>query len=75
MTDRTVAQLETRLNDLECQLAFQEQTIEELNDALAQQQLLLTKMQHQMKYMVGKMKNMETSNMAEPAKEPPPPHY
>ncbi|EGR2797920.1 SlyX protein [Vibrio navarrensis] len=75
MTDKTIAQLENRLNDLECQLAFQEQTIEELNDALAQQQLLIGKMQHQMKYMVGKMKNMETSNLADPAKEPPPPHY
>lgn len=75
MTDKTIAQLENRLNDLECQLAFQEQTIEELNDALAQQQLLISKMQHQMKYMVGKMKNMETSNLADPAKEPPPPHY
>ncbi|EOU2464135.1 SlyX family protein [Vibrio navarrensis] len=75
MTDKTIAQLEKRLNDLECQLAFQEQTIEELNDALAQQQLLIGKMQHQMKYMVGKMKNMETSNLADPAKEPPPPHY
>lgn len=75
MTDKTIAQFENRLNDLECQLAFQEQTIEELNDALAQQQLLIGKMQHQMKYMVGKMKNMETSNLADPAKEPPPPHY
>jgi SlyX protein len=75
MTDKTIAQLENRLNDLECQLAFQEQTIEELNYALAQQQLLICKMQHQMKYMVGKMKNMETSNLADPAKEPPPPHY
>ncbi|KJR34165.1 SlyX protein [Vibrio navarrensis] len=75
MTDKTIAQLENRLHDLECQLAFQEQTIEELNDALAQQQLLIGKMQHQMKYMVGKMKNMETSNLADPAKEPPPPHY
>ncbi|MBE4601752.1 SlyX family protein [Vibrio navarrensis] len=75
MTDKTIAQLENRLNDLECQLAFQEQTIEDLNDALAQQQLLIGKMQHQMKYMVGKMKNMETSNLADPAKEPPPPHY
>ncbi|MDR9830743.1 SlyX family protein [Vibrio sp. FNV 38] len=67
--------LEQRVNDLECQLAFQEQTIEELNEALSQQQLLITKMQGQMKYMVGKVKNMDNSNMADPSEETPPPHY
>ncbi|POF61093.1 SlyX protein, partial [Vibrio vulnificus] len=43
--------------------------------ALTQQQLLIAKMQDQMKYVVGKMKNMDSSNMVDPAKEPPPPHY
>ncbi len=75
MSDEQIERLEQRINDLECQAAFQEQTIEELNDALAQQQLLITKMQDQMKYVVGKVKNMDSSNMADPAKEPPPPHY
>ncbi|MGR5120966.1 SlyX family protein [Vibrio astriarenae] len=67
--------LEKRVNDLECQLAFQEQTIEELNEALSQQQLLITKMQDQMKYVVGKVKNMDSSNLADPSEETPPPHY
>ena len=57
MTEKRVEELENRLNDMECQLAFQEQTIESLNDALSQQQLLITKMQDQMKYVVGKVKN------------------
>ncbi|KGY11044.1 protein SlyX-like protein [Vibrio tubiashii] len=75
MTDKRIEQLESRVNDLECQLAFQEQTIEELNDALSQQQLLITKMQDQMKYVVGKVKNMDSSNLADAAQETPPPHY
>ncbi|EGA67740.1 SlyX family protein [Vibrio brasiliensis] len=75
MTEQQVEQLEKRVNDLECQLAFQEQTIEELNDALSQQQLLITKMQDQMKYVVGKVKNMDSSNLADPSQETPPPHY
>lgn len=75
MTDKQVEALESRINDLECQLAFQEQTIDSLNDALSQQQLLITKMQDQMKYVVGKVKNMDTSNMADPSEETPPPHY
>lgn len=71
----TTQALDQRVNDLECQLAFQEQTIEELNHALSQQQLLITKMQDQMKYVVGKVKNLDSSNLADPSEETPPPHY
>lgn len=56
MTEKLIEQLEARINDLECQVAFQEQTIEDLNSALSQQQLQITKMQDQMKYVVGKVK-------------------
>ncbi|AXY00123.1 MULTISPECIES: SlyX family protein [Vibrio] len=75
MTDKLIQQLEARINDLECQLAFQEQTIEDLNGALSQQQLQITKMLDQMKYVVGKVKNMDSSNLADPSEETPPPHY
>ncbi|WP_181714880.1 SlyX family protein [Vibrio tarriae] len=71
----SLTQLQERIEDLECKLAFQEQTIETLNDALTQQQLLLSKMQDQIKYVVGKVKNMDTSTLADPAHETPPPHY
>lgn len=67
MTEKLIEQLEARINDLECQVAFQEQTIEDLNSALSQQQLQITKMQDQMKYVVGKVKNMDSSNMEDPA--------
>ena len=70
-----IQQLNQKIDDLECKAAFQEQTIEELNDALSQQQLLISKMQHQMKYVVGKVKNIDTSNLADPTEETPPPHY
>ncbi|MCK6265230.1 SlyX family protein [Vibrio sp. ZSDE26] len=75
MTDKNYQALEDRINDLECQLAFQEQTVSELNDALSTQQLLITKMQDQMKYVAGKVKNMDSSNLADPSEETPPPHY
>ncbi|MEF1180349.1 SlyX family protein [Vibrio campbellii] len=75
MTDKIIQQLEARINDLECQLAFQEQTIEDLNGALSQQQLQITKMLDQMKYVVGKVKNMDSSNLGDPYEETPPPHY
>lgn len=68
-------ELEQRINDLEIQNAFQEQTIDELNEALSQQQLLISKMQEQMRFMVTKIKTMDTSNMAKESEETPPPHY
>ena len=75
MTKEHYEILEERINDMECKIAFQEQTIEELNDALTQQQLLISKMQDQMKYVVGKVKNMDSPNLADPSEETPPPHY
>lgn len=75
MTEQYVQILEQRLNDLECQVAFQEQSIEELNAALSQQQLLINKMQEQMKFMVGKLKSLNSSPLADPSEETPPPHY
>ena len=75
MTEATKQQLLDKIEDLECKLAFQEQSIEELNDALSQQQILISKMQDQMKYVANKVKNMDTSNMADPSEETPPPHY
>ncbi|MDG3086974.1 SlyX family protein [Vibrio hannami] len=68
-------ELEQRINDLEIKNSFQEQTIDELNEALGQQQLLISKMQEQMRFMVTKIKTMDTSNMAKESEETPPPHY
>lgn len=68
-------ELQQRITDLECQVAFQEQTLSELNDALSQQQLLITRMHDQMKFVVGKVKNLDASHLADPSEETPPPHY
>ncbi|MCF7353637.1 SlyX family protein [Vibrio sp. CK2-1] len=74
-SDNLENELKQRIDDLECQVAFQEQTINELNDALSQQQLLITRMQDQMKFVVGKVKNLDASNLADASEETPPPHY
>ncbi|MGF1765091.1 SlyX family protein [Aliivibrio kagoshimensis] len=75
MTTEKTAQLESQIETLEYKVAFQEQTVEELNEALSQQQLLITKMQDQMSYLAGKVKGMESPNMADASEETPPPHY
>ncbi|WP_375752327.1 SlyX family protein [Vibrio sp. HN007] len=70
-----IEELELRINDLEIKNSFQEQTIDELNDALSQQQVMISKMQEQMKFMVEKIKGSNRSNLADESEETPPPHY
>ena len=67
--------LETRIAELETKLAFQEQSIEELNQALIQQQFDMDKMQLQLRYIASKLKDFQPSNIASQAEELPPPHY
>mgnify|MGYP000887360241 FL=1 len=67
--------LETRIAELETKLAFQEQSIEELNQALIQQQFDMDKMQLQLRHIASKLKDFQPSNIASQAEEVPPPHY
>ncbi|KMK51297.1 SlyX [[Actinobacillus] muris] len=63
------------LTELETKVAFQEQTIEELNQALIIQQFALDKLQHQVRHLAEKLQGVQTSNVASQAEETPPPHY
>ena len=67
--------LEPRIAELEMKLTFQETIIEELNQALIEQQFLIDKMQVQLRYLVNKRKDVQPSNIATQAEETPPPHY
>ena len=66
---------EPRIAELEMKLTFQETIIEELNQALIEQQFLIDKMQVQLRYLVNKLKDVQPSNIATQAEETPPPHY
>lgn len=63
------------LIELETKIAFQEQTIEELNQALVNQQFDLEKLQLQVKNLAERLQGMVGSNVASRAEETPPPHY
>ncbi|MDC0602833.1 SlyX family protein [Aliiglaciecola sp.] len=67
--------LRSEIESLQTQVAFQEDTIEQLNQALTDQQMQLDKIHFQMKQLVNKVKQMEPSNMADASEETPPPHY
>lgn len=61
--------------ELETKITFQEQMIEELNQALIQQQFALDKLQLQVRHLAEKLQGMSASNVASRAEETPPPHY
>ena len=64
---------EERLEDLETKLAFLEDLIQKLDDALGSQQKQFLEMQHKMGLLVEQVRMVEKSIPDEP--EPPPPHY
>ncbi len=68
-------ELENRLNELEAKVAYQDETIEILNDELKQHQVTLAKMHRQMELLAEKVKDVQPSSVGNPANEPPPPHY
>ena len=68
-------ELFNRIEELETKVAFQEATIEELNQALIDQQFALDKLQTQIRHLAEKFKGIATSNVASREEETPPPHY
>lgn len=63
------------LTELETKVAFQEHTIETLNQALIDQQFAVEKLQNQVRHLAEKLKGMQPSNLAHASEETPPPHY
>lgn len=75
MSNTNFEQLIAYLTELETKVSFQEQTIEELNQALIDQQFILDKMQQQLRHLAEKLQGVQTSNIASRSEETPPPHY
>lgn len=63
------------LTELQTKVAFQEITIEELNQALIHQQFALDKLQNQVRQLAEKLQSAVGSQVASRAEETPPPHY
>ena len=67
--------LESRVEELEMKIAFQDGTIEELDQQVIKLNQALALQQEQLKLLISKFQASEPSNMASQADETPPPHY
>lgn len=66
---------EQRLVELETRLAFQEELISQLNDALTQMRLEAVSNAELLRRMLEDLKLTRGDGPGDPALEPPPPHY
>ncbi|MFT6914798.1 MAG: SlyX protein [Motiliproteus sp.] len=67
--------IEEQMIDLQTQVAFQDDTIQALNDALSHQQLELERLMQMVKVINGQVKQLAPESGESQADEPPPPHY
>ena len=67
--------LESRLADLEMRLAFQEHALAELSDALAASRAETARNSELLRRALDDLKQSRGDFFADPASEPPPPHY
>lgn len=71
----TIEELQEQIVQLQSRLAFQDDTIEHLNQAITQQQQDMDKLKMQMSFVAKRMKEISTSQVASLSEETPPPHY
>ena len=67
--------LEARLDELETRLAFQEHALSEMSDALADARRESERNAELVRRVMEELKSSRASFLADPADEPPPPHY
>lgn len=66
---------ESRITELEIQLAHQSATVDELNDIVAKQWHEIDRLKKQMARMTGRLESVEQSLPKGAADDQPPPHY
>jgi len=69
------AATERRFTELETRLAFQEQSLHELSDALAEARQEGQRNRELLGRVLDDLKQLRRALVVDPASEPPPPHY
>ncbi|RPJ66833.1 SlyX family protein [Alteromonas sediminis] len=71
----THADMQRAIEELEVKVAYQEHTIDSLNDEVTRQNKHIEQLSFQLRQVVEKLKGMEPSHIAKQSEEAPPPHY
>ena len=67
--------MENKIIDLQSKLAFQDETINTLNDVITDQQNQLDQLREDIRLLSLRISNVAESANVESEKESPPPHY
>jgi len=67
--------VDQRIAELETRLAFQEHTLGELSDAMAEIRMESARNAETLVRVMSELKQLRTLLYADPGSEPPPPHY
>ena len=67
--------MENKIIDLQSKLAFQDETINELNEVITDQQNQLDQLREEIRLLALRIASVAQSAAAPDEKEPPPPHY
>lgn len=75
MSTDPIKDLAARIDDLETRAAFQERTIEELNDTVAAQWKEIDRLSRQLARFESRLQEAIDARPLPALPEPPPPHY
>ena len=67
--------MEERLIELETKISYQDHIIGELNEVVTSQQQQIERLEKEMKRIHSHLKALNSSGLARPDEEIPPPHY
>lgn len=67
--------LAARLVELETRVAFQDQTMQELNEAVIRQQHEIDRLTRELEALRERLRGLAPSPVVPPDEETPPPHY
>ncbi|AWB68418.1 SlyX protein [Saccharobesus litoralis] len=70
-----MSELERRVEELETKVSFQEDTIEQLNAALASQQEEMLILKKQLTLLAQRLTTLQPDAVIPQSQEAPPPHY
>ncbi len=67
--------MKERITDIEIQLMHQENTIQQLNEVVAEQQLAIDKLKTDIRRIMEHLQTISPSLVRDAREEEPPPHY